>query len=96
MEMISKDKWDEDIWGVEHPDSDSKEAIPKLVFYFGQKVSTNEYTVKRNEKLTSVGSLGCGPYKGLFNSGERRHRGTEFGQAEDADRSRRYTARLLH
>jgi hypothetical protein len=41
MEMISGDRWDEDIWGVEHPDPDSKEAIPKLVFYFGQKVSTN-------------------------------------------------------
>jgi hypothetical protein len=46
--------------------------------------------------MTSVGSLGCGPYEGFFNSGERRHRGTEFGQAEDADRSRRHTARLLH
>jgi hypothetical protein len=41
MEMISGDRWDADIWGVEHPDPDSKETIPKLVFYFGQKVSTN-------------------------------------------------------
>jgi len=38
MEMISEDRWDEDIWGVEHPDPESKEAIPKLVFYFGKRV----------------------------------------------------------
>lgn len=41
LEMISEDRWDEDIWGVEHPDLDSKKAIPKLVFYFGQKVRTS-------------------------------------------------------
>jgi hypothetical protein len=39
MEMISEDRWDEDIWGVEHFDTDSEKVIPKLVFYFGQIVS---------------------------------------------------------
>lgn len=39
LSMITEDSWDEGIWGVEHPDSDTKQAIPKLVFYFGQKVS---------------------------------------------------------
>jgi hypothetical protein len=55
MEMISEDRWDEDIWGVEHPYPESKAAIPKLVFYFGKKVSTNDQIVKRNRKLTFVG-----------------------------------------
>lgn len=39
LEMITEDKWDEDIWGVEHADPDSKLDIPKLVFYFGEQVS---------------------------------------------------------
>jgi len=36
--MITEDQWDEDIWGVEHPDDDFKGEIPKLIFYFGQNV----------------------------------------------------------
>jgi hypothetical protein len=39
MKMITEDRWDEDIWGVESSNPDAKEAIPKLFFYFGQKVS---------------------------------------------------------
>ncbi len=40
MQMITEDRWDEEIWGAEHPNLDSKNVIPKLVFYFGQNVST--------------------------------------------------------
>jgi Lipid-droplet associated hydrolase len=51
MEMITEDRWDEDIWGVEHPDPDTKQAIPNLVFYFGQKVSfkTNSFLISNME-----------------------------------------------
>jgi len=38
METITEDRWDEDIWGVEHEDVDHKYRVPKLVFYFGEKV----------------------------------------------------------
>jgi Lipid-droplet associated hydrolase len=38
MEQITEDKWDEDIWGAEHEDTDHKYRVPKLVFYFGEKV----------------------------------------------------------
>lgn len=40
MQMITEDQWDEEIWGSEQPSVDSKDVIPKLVFYFGQNVST--------------------------------------------------------
>lgn len=37
METITEDRWDGDIWGIEHDDDDEqKYEIPKLVFYFGQ------------------------------------------------------------
>ncbi len=41
MEMITEDKWDEDIWGIEDGDSsfNGKAKVPKLVFYFGRNVS---------------------------------------------------------
>ena len=42
--MITEDNWDEEIWGVESPDPDLKTEIPKLVFYFGQKVSIIDRT----------------------------------------------------
>lgn len=38
MAAMTEDKWDEEIWGVEHPESESKDAIPKLVFYWGKNV----------------------------------------------------------
>jgi hypothetical protein len=38
METITEDKWDEDIWGIEHEDAGSVVDIPKLVFYFGENV----------------------------------------------------------
>ncbi|KAL2074367.1 hypothetical protein VTL71DRAFT_8145 [Oculimacula yallundae] len=36
MDFITEDKWDEDIWGIEHQDLTSKTRTPKLIFYFGQ------------------------------------------------------------
>ncbi|PVH86945.1 hypothetical protein DL98DRAFT_480891 [Cadophora sp. DSE1049] len=36
MDFITEDKWDEDIWGIEHEDPDTKSRPPKLIFYFGQ------------------------------------------------------------
>jgi hypothetical protein len=39
LETISEDKWDEDIWGIEHADAESRKEIPKLKFYFGEHVS---------------------------------------------------------
>jgi hypothetical protein len=39
LENITEDRWDEDIWGVEHPDSESRIEIPKLIFYFAEQVS---------------------------------------------------------
>lgn len=38
MDFITEDKWDENIWGIEHEDPDSKSKSPKLIFYFGQNV----------------------------------------------------------
>ena len=46
METITEDRWDEDIWGVEHMDSNSKIEAPKLIFYFGADVShTFSFTI---------------------------------------------------
>jgi hypothetical protein len=39
MEIITEDKWDEDIWGIEHEDATGMVEIPKLIFYFGADVS---------------------------------------------------------
>lgn len=39
LESITEDKWDEDIWGIEHADGESTRDIPKLIFYFGKHVS---------------------------------------------------------
>ncbi|KAF7949098.1 hypothetical protein EAE96_008268 [Botrytis aclada] len=35
MNTITDDKWDSDIWGVEHSDS-PQSSPPKLIFYFGE------------------------------------------------------------
>jgi hypothetical protein len=60
MKQITEDRWDENIWGVEHEDIDHKYRVPKLVFYFGEKVGfvQDGWWVKADR----VGSLGCGPY----------------------------------
>lgn len=39
MEEITEDRWDEDIWGIEHLVSDPDSNTPKLIFYFGENVS---------------------------------------------------------
>lgn len=40
MNMITEDKWDEEVWGIEHiDDGEDRAGIPKLIFYFGQNVS---------------------------------------------------------
>jgi hypothetical protein len=38
MDIITEDKWDEDIWGIEHDDPGQKQQIPTLIFYFGENV----------------------------------------------------------
>lgn len=38
LETITEDKWDKDIWGIEHKDLASQKEIPKLIFYFAEKV----------------------------------------------------------
>lgn len=38
MDFITEDKWDEDIWGIEHEGLDAKSETPTLIFYFGQNV----------------------------------------------------------
>lgn len=37
LETITEDKWDEDIWGIEHKDVASQKEIPKLIFYFAEE-----------------------------------------------------------
>lgn len=39
MEQVREDKWGCDIWGTENADKSHKVDIPKLIFYFGEKVS---------------------------------------------------------
>ncbi len=39
MKTITEDKWDAELWGVEHHEPDRKYNIPKLIFYFAQNVS---------------------------------------------------------
>jgi len=43
MDFITEDKWDEDIWGIEHEDPDTKSRSPNLIFYFGQNVRPLQY-----------------------------------------------------
>jgi hypothetical protein len=57
LESITEDKWDEDIWGVEHADSENKIDVPKLIFYFAEQVS-NCNSGQRRQSLYNVGSLG--------------------------------------
>jgi hypothetical protein len=40
LETITEDKWDEDIWGIEHIDVASQTEIPKLIFYFAEEVGS--------------------------------------------------------
>lgn len=43
MDTITEDRWDEDIWGIEHEDADVKMEIPRLIFYFGENVRSSSY-----------------------------------------------------
>ncbi|TAQ86936.1 hypothetical protein B7494_g4733 [Chlorociboria aeruginascens] len=36
MEVVTEDRWDDEIWGIEHDSGEKQKNIPKLVFYFGQ------------------------------------------------------------
>jgi hypothetical protein len=38
MATITEDKWDEDIWGIEQNDDGNARTVPKLIFYFAEKV----------------------------------------------------------
>ncbi|CAL3964852.1 unnamed protein product [Diplocarpon coronariae] len=36
MDFITEDRWDDDVWGVEHENLDTKSENPRLILYFGQ------------------------------------------------------------
>lgn len=38
LETITEDKWDQDIWGIEHKEGSIRKEIPKLFFYFAEDV----------------------------------------------------------
>lgn len=50
MDSITEDKWDEDIWGIEHEDSELEAEIPRLFFYFGHNV---------NQAVSQIFCLAC-------------------------------------
>ncbi|KAH8815574.1 hypothetical protein F5884DRAFT_665752 [Xylogone sp. PMI_703] len=54
LNMITEDKWDDDIWGIEHVDKDEKRSIPKLFFYFGH----NDHWVANNTRDTLIAARG--------------------------------------
>lgn len=44
MNIITEDRWDSEIWGVEHSEaSDFAVSSPKLIFYFGEDVRSKRY-----------------------------------------------------
>jgi hypothetical protein len=86
LESITEDKWDEDIWGIEHADSESESDIPKLVFYFAEQVSI-WCSMQFRQSSRKAGSLGCQSYSRRIDccESERRGGGIEF-EAAHADR----------
>lgn len=54
METITEDRWDEDIWGIEHEDLDQKRQIPKLIFYFGE----NDHWVANHTRDALIATRG--------------------------------------
>ncbi|TVY65636.1 Lipid droplet-associated hydrolase [Lachnellula suecica] len=54
METITEDRWDEDIWGIEHTDIDVKAEIPKLIFYFGD----NDHWVANHTRDALIAARG--------------------------------------
>jgi hypothetical protein len=55
MNTITEDRWDEDIWGIEH-EGQMQHGIPKLIFYFGQNVPL--ITLIKSFKLTNIRTIG--------------------------------------
>lgn len=52
MDSITEDRWDDEIWGAAGESSKGEENTngrPKLIFYFGQKVSC-----KNNQDLQEL------------------------------------------
>jgi pimeloyl-ACP methyl ester carboxylesterase len=77
METITEDKWDEDIWGIEHEDPDRKTEIPRLIFYFGENVCGRlSLTSMRLETDKRTGPLGGRSYSGCFDSSKSTGEGT--------------------
>lgn len=54
METITEDKWDKDIWGIEHEDPGQKKHIPTLIFYFGE----NDYWVANHTRDALIAARG--------------------------------------
>lgn len=54
METITEDRWDEDIWGIEHDDEGQKRQIPKLIFYFGE----NDHWVANHTRDALIAARG--------------------------------------
>ncbi|KAF4609845.1 hypothetical protein G7Y89_g15778 [Cudoniella acicularis] len=54
METITEDRWDHDIWGIEHEEVDSKVDIPKLIFYFGE----NDHWVANHTRDALIAARG--------------------------------------
>lgn len=56
MDTITEDRWDEDIWGIEHKDPDQKRRIPTLIFYFGE----NDHWVANHTRDALIAARGRG------------------------------------
>ncbi|RFU33024.1 hypothetical protein B7463_g3321, partial [Scytalidium lignicola] len=54
LKMITEDKWDDDIWGIEHVDKNEKATVPKLFFYFGH----NDHWVANNTRDAIIAARG--------------------------------------
>jgi hypothetical protein len=72
METITEDKWDEDVWGIEHEDGTCMVEIPKLIFYFGAAVSIFHRPETQFCLMDISGLLGCKPYSRCSNGSERK------------------------
>jgi len=94
---MTEDKWDEDIWGIEHEDLESKNKsnIPKLIFYFAEEVCP--LSQESWAFLTFTGSLDCESHQRTADScqSERRGRRLEF-QTLDDDRHQWYWTCILY
>jgi hypothetical protein len=85
MESITEDKWDEDIWGIEHEDAASMVKIPKLVFYFVAHASFPPTDTFQSQLTNMLGPLGCKSYSRCSDFRKRNGRGENIVQADYAD-----------